>query len=111
MRHPASILSPLHGWKNPVLHFASGSDHSLLQVFHCQQGSIIAAAGIDGAGYYAGEGIPQLVRAMADALDRLSLPQDKADDASGGTANDSSASENESDAPARQTAAPRTEDH
>jgi GTP-binding protein len=58
-----------------------------------------------------GEGIPQLVRAMANALDRLSPPQGAADDAGCGTANDSSASENESNAPAQQTVAPRTEDH
>jgi hypothetical protein len=58
-----------------------------------------------------GEGIPQLVRAMADALDRISPPRDEADDAAGGTANSSIPSEKESTAHTRQTDAARKEDH
>jgi 50S ribosomal subunit-associated GTPase HflX len=51
-----------------------------------------------------GEGVPQLVRAMADALDRLA-PQGAVDD----PADLARSGKNESHAPAPQTADPRTE--
>jgi GTP-binding protein len=57
-----------------------------------------------------GEGIPQLVRGMADALDRLAPAEEPLEKDSEDAASESESAENESPDPAHQAAVPGTEE-